>query len=446
MKGFSFLTKENINKLPTAVGVYAFKKEAGVLYIGKAINIKERVKSHFNQPTFKDSIFIPKTQKIGFLATGSEIEALLLEAQLIKKYQPRYNAQWKDSKNYFFTAITKEDFPRVFITHQLLAINHQLLTSIGPFADGNSLKQVLRILRKVFPYRTCRNLPKKPCLYYELRLCQAPCLQKLKMKNEKLKTTILSEKTVRDYKKNIENLIKVLRGQKTRVLSGLKREMQMASKNQDYEKAKTLRDQALALENIFQHSHILSQEKNHDPQGVVELQKLLGLKRKIKRIEGYDISNIQGQEATGSMVVFENGQPNKNEYRKFKIKRSKKPNDTAMLREALERRLKHQEWPLPEVMLVDGGIGQLNVALKVKSQNSKGKSVKQKSIVEKIRVITLAKRKNELFLEGQKKPVLLKNLPKEIANLILRVRDEAHRFAISYHKKLRNRNLLNPKS
>ncbi len=173
---------------------------------------------------------------------------------------------------------------------------------------------------------------------------------------------------------------------------------------------------------------------------------LLGIKEKIKRIEGYDISNIQGQQATGSMVVFENGQPNKNEYRKFKIKgkftpyRTAKsgtgtgPNDTAMIKEMLERRLRHQEWAMPQVVLIDGGKGQLNAA---------SLTIKQFSNLA-IEVIALAKRKNELYIESHTKPVLLKSLTPEIANLILRIRDEAHRFAIAYHRKLRGKSLLFP--
>lgn len=428
---FKFISTSQLQALPKIVGVYTFRSEEGILlYIGKASNIKERVKNHFSQPTFKDNVFIPETKKIGFIITGSEIEALLLEAKLIKKYLPKYNTQWKDGKNYYFLAITTEAFPRVFITHQQPA--NKPLILIGPFVDGQALKQTLRVLRRVFPFRTCRALPKKACLYKELGLCLAPCDIKSQIVNIKSTSQI----------SNIKNLMAVLQGKKNSVMKGLQREMRQASQQQNFEKAKTLRDQIRALENVFSHSRILRKDEQEGVEllpgrkefnSFMELQKTLGLKNKIKRIEGYDISNIQGQQATGGLVVFENGRPNKNQYRKFHLKIEGQPNDTAMLREIISRRLKHTEWPRPQVMLIDGGIGQFNLALKLKTENEKLKNTK---------IISLAKRKNELFLENKKTPILLKNLPSEVANLILQIRDEAHRFAIFYHKKLRSKSLL----
>jgi len=287
-------------------------------------------------------------------------------------------------------------------------------------------------------------MPKKPCLYKELDLCLAPC----EKQNYELRITNYEFK--KNYSKNIKNLVAVLQGKKTQVLKDLQKEMKLASQKMAFEKAKVLRDQIWALENVFSHSHIFQKEvpKPIDWQKTEkQLKKILYAKSaiaqstskyQIQRIEGYDISNIQGQQATGSMVVFENGIPNKNEYRKFKIKITDKPNDTAMLKETISRRLKHKEWPMPQVMLIDGGIGQLNTALKLKTENEKLKNIK---------IISLAKRKNELFIECQQTPVLLKNLPQEIANLILHLRDESHRFAIAYHKKLRTSSLfLNHKS
>ena len=170
-----------------------------------------------------------------------------------------------------------------------------------------------------------------------------------------------------------------------------------------------------------------------------ELKKLLGLKGKIKRIEGYDVSNIQGKQATGSMVVFEKNEPAKRRYRKFKIIFKQTPNDTAMLKEVLARRLKHDDWPLPEVILVDGGIAQLKAGLEVKTQMSNVKTTSKISNLKKTKIIALAKRKNELFMENKKQPVPLKDLPPGLANLILQIRDEAHRFAVSYHRRLRRK-------
>lgn len=390
-----------------------------------------------------------------------------MEASLIKKYQPKYNTVWRDGKSHNYVFITKpariatrakarlrsvvggEAFPRVFVGHQLSTISHELLTAIGPFIDGNSLKQTLRILRRIFPFRTCNKLPKKPCLYKQLNLCPAPCLEYEKdYRQKKCVNPCRSANfdTKKSYAKNIKNLIAILNGKKNSVIKNLQKEMQKASQQQNFERAKVLRDQTFALENVFSHSHILEKEGGSllprwkKGTSFQKLQKLLGLEIKIKRIEGYDISNTQGQEATGSIVVFKNGHSNKNEYRKFKIKITGKPNDTAMLKEVISRRLKHKEWPMPQVMLIDGGRGQLNAALDILKEKN-GKAQPFTDFI-KVKVVALAKRDNELFIEGKNKLILLKTLPQEVSNLILQVRDEAHRFAITYHKKLRNKAFL----
>ena len=442
--GFRFLKNGEIAQLPEAPGVYAFKKGTKFLYIGKAANIRERVKSHFQQPSYQDYLFLEKVKKIGYLKTKSEIEALILEANLIKKYQPKYNVVWRDDKNYFLVGITKEDFPRIFITHQprlkignwrskrgfsaspsLLPAEARKLKIdyVGPFVDGKALKETLKILRKVFPYRTCKNLPKNPCLWYHLNRCPAPCFLKERVKNE--------------CQRNTKNLMKIIQKGKIQVFKDLKKEMKKASTAQDYERAAKIRDQITVWKKVLAHTGrpeptaqaVGGQAKIFEWRNIEkELKKILETKKKISRIEAYDVSNIQGQEATGSMVTFINGKPDKNFYRKFKIKISGKPDDIAMLKEVLNRRFKHPEWPFPDLILIDGGRAQLNAGLRCLTPG-----------VKHLEIITLAKRKNELFIRGQEKPILLKSLPREIFNLILQLRDEAHRFAISYHKKLREK-------
>lgn len=433
---FTCLLKHQVSDLPPAAGVYVFvglKNE--MLYIGKAVNIKERVKNHFSQPGFKDNIFLPETVKIGYIATSSEIEALILEAELIKKYQPRYNTMWKDSKNYFYVAITKEKFPRVFITHQTSLIasdsKKQPADFLGPFVDGQSLKLTLQLLRKIFPYRSCNKMPKKPCLWFGLKRCSAPCLI-----GSSLLAQQSSEQT-RIYRQNIRGLVKILQGRKARVMDQFKQEMEKLSREQQYETAAQVRNKLLAFESILNNAHILKPPKTPLDWQVVEplLQQLVGLSAPISRLEGYDISNIQGQQATGSMIVFANGQPSKKNYRKFKIKMAAKPNDTAMIKEVIRRRLRHPEWPLPQVMLIDGGKGQLEAAIFARRGKKKTMPLLPK-------IMSLAKRNNELYLEGQTKPLLLKSLPSALANLILQMRDEAHRFAVSYHHKLRSNKML----
>lgn len=330
MEKFKYLAKNKISKLPKTPGVYAFFNGRKILYIGKAVNIKERVKQHGAK------IVLNQVKHIAYIETGSEHKALILEAKLIKKYQPKYNTAWKDDKNYFYVGITREEFPRVFITHQPNSLLKPGFNGsaearlLGPFVDGKKLKQALKDLRKIHPYRTCKTIPKKPCLWYHLEQCPAPCLFP------------------------------------------------------------------------------------------------------IKHLEAYDISNIQGQEAAGSMVTFINGKPNKNFYRRFKIKTVSGPNDVAMIGEVLSRRLKHKEWPYPDIILIDGGRAQLNVACATFN-------VKQ---ARPIKIIALAKKNHELYVAGQKKPVLLESLPREFANLILRARDEAHRFAKAYHHHLRKESLF----
>ncbi len=331
---------EQIAVLPSSPGVYLFKdKKENILYIGKANNLKRRVKSHFHKSKTWFWNFAPEISDIDFFTTKSEKEALLLEAELIKKIKPKYNIQWRDDKSYLKAAISKEPFPRVYLSHQ-----KEDAFYFGPYVKGNELRNFLREIRKILPYRTCKILPKKPCLYYQLDLCTAPCVNK----------------------KNYKALIKTLK----------------------------------VLLEIYE--------------------------GKNKRIEGYDVSNISGSLATGSMVVFENQKAKKTDYRKFKIKKVKGQNDVKCLREIILRRFKHKEWKTPDLILLDGGKGQLKAAKNLK-----------------IPVIALAKLKRssgKLYSPFSKNPVYIDKLPEEMKNLFLKVRDEAHRFAISYHKQRRKKN------
>jgi excinuclease ABC subunit C len=420
------INKNKIDCLPKKPGIYAFFNKKDILYLGKAINIKERVKNHFQNPTYKDNVFINKTDKLGFIETSSDIEALILEAKLIKKYQPKFNVVWRDDKNYFYVCFTKENFPRVFITHQIPKNNSQNQCA-GPFVDGKAIKQTLKILRKTFPYRNCQKLPQRPCLWYQLKRCPAPCLLKSNLAKQLPK---ISEKTKKESQKNISGIIKILEGKKEKLLENLKEKMKKASKLKKFEEAGRLRDQISSLERTLAHS-IIFEKKDFDwPKIENSLKQIFNDKKDFYRIEAFDISNFQGKEAVGSLVVFIEGKPDKNHYRKFKIKFSKdKPNDTLMIREIIKRRFKHQEWPLPDLALIDGGKGQLNSALR---------EIRNK----KVKIMALAKKNNELFLPHRKKPILLKKISPELSNLILRVRDEAHRFAISYHRKLRKNKLF----
>ena len=229
----------------------------------------------------------------------------------------------------------------------------------------------------------------------------------------------------------------ILQGKRKAVLYTLRREMEAFSHSQDYENAQKVRDKMLALERILEHTHVIENENanlksQHWPVTEKLLQEILGVKTPISKIECYDISNIQGKNAVGSMVVFDDGAPNKSQYKKFRIRMKNEPNDIAMLREVLGRRLAHPEWGYPKIMLIDGGIAQLNVAIRAKNQLPEAKNIK---------IISIAKGKRELIIEGLPK-IPLKDIPQDVYNLIVHLDDEAHRFAITYHKKLRKNTLL----
>ncbi len=473
MEKFKYLSKSKLNNLPKIPGVYAFLKGKQVLYIGKAANLRDRVQNHFHQPSYRDNLFISQITKVGYFETQSEIDALLLESQLIKSRQSKYNVMWKDDKAYFYIGITKETLPRVFITHQpntepskskflisksktnpkfknsnpttlqtknyksfdliesetLRVERPELRTEglktgyIGPFTEGKAIKRVLRLLRRVFPYYTARKHPVLPCPYCHIGLCPGP------------------KPDAKEYKRSIENLTAVLKGRRVSVLNSLRKSMEQASKEQDFERAAVLRDQVFSLENVASHAsltwlsypHLSQAKEKHLPKPWSEY----------TRIEAYDISNIQGKQSTGSMVTFLNGKPAKEWYRKFKIHRTGKANDFAMMQELISRRLKHADWPYPDLMLIDGGKGQLSSTLKAISNLARLSFSKlNRAKLQVIRVAALAKRNNELFSPREATPVLLRNLPQEVSNLLLYIRDEAHRFAISYHRRLRNKSVF----
>ena len=412
MERFKFLPKTKINDLPKTSGVYAFKDKNKLIYIGKAINIQGRVKNHFNQPSYRDNLYIQKVDEIGYFETNSEIEALVLEANLIKKYQPKFNVIWKDDKNYFYVAVTKSKTPMIYVAHQ----KNDNAVYIGPFVEGTALKKTLRFLRRVFPYYSSKTHPKNKCTYCHLGLCPGP------------------NPDIAEYKKNIKKLILILQGKRNSALNSLKQEMKIASKENKFEEAGKIRDRIYNLQQVMSHTRVIENEKvSANPEAGKILQEIIGAEKLISKIECYDISNTQGNQATGSMVVFIDGAPYKKQYKKFKIKTISTPNDIAMLKEAISRRLEHPEWIYPEVMLIDGGVSQLNVAINAKNKKPEANNIK---------IISIAKGRQELFIEGKKNPIPLKNLPQEVYNLVKHLDDEAHRFAITYHKKLRKKELL----
>jgi len=419
--------KKQIAELPQKPGVYLFRDlKNRVIYVGKAKDLKKRVSSYFRKknnlaPDKKQ--MLAKIKKIEHIVVTDETEALFLEYSLIKKHRPDYNLIGKDDKSHAYIALTREEFPRIFILREKEKekFSGRLF---GPYLSSFAAKQALKILRKIFPYRSCKNLPKRDCLFYHIELCPAPCVRKIKQK---------------DYQEIVKSIQEFLQGKHKKIARETKKKMLKASQNQNYEKAAFYRNRLSALEKIQAMSQKGIKKFLQNIQGgALNLyQKTSGAKLKGDlelfgipyRIEAYDVSNIQGQAATGSMVVFQSGKPLKSDYRRFRIKTVKGANDVAMIQEVLERRFRKQRggWPKPDLIVIDGGKAQLNAAL----------SVIQKHNL-KIPIRALAKKLEEIYFPKKKKPI---TLPDDSRSLMLlkQIRDEAHRFAITYHRKLRKK-------
>lgn len=546
--------RERLNSIPTQPGVYLMKGEAGdVLYIGKAVNLRSRVRSYFHV----SAVHPPKVQHlvwsiadVDFIVTDSELEALILESNLIKKYRPRFNVRLKDDKRYPYIKVTwQEDFPRVQIVRRM---NRDGARYFGPYTSSSAMRQTLELLRRIFPYLTCNRkitgTDERPCLYYHIKRCLAPCIGAVSKE---------------EYRDMMNQVCLFLQGKGEEIISSLQRQMESAAQAMEFERAANLRDQIQAIEQVIERQRVVSSslhdhdaiafarrdgetcvqvffirggkllgreyflmdgaedveaqeilasfikqfydhaayvppevllpanvdeaglieqwlrdkrgakvllrvpqrgakrelidmvlenatqtldhlmakeqlEKDRAEAALVDLQAHLALGATPLRIEAYDISNIQGAVATGSMVVFVEGMPAKGQYRRFRIRTVEQADDYAMMQEVLRRRFRRailkeagteNSWTqLPDLMVIDGGKGQLNAALEVMSEYG----------LEGVPVVGLAKAREEIFIPGEPDPV---NLPLDSPGLLLmqHVRDEAHRFAISYHQRLRRR-------
>ncbi len=415
-----------VSSAPDSPGIYMFKEGTKTIYIGKAANLKNRLRSYLkikdpriqNMASFADELELKPTE--------SDIEALIIESQLIKDLQPRFNIMLRDDKQYFYVGFTEDVFPKLFLTHQPQGFETEF---IGPFTDGAVLKSTLKFIRKIFPYCTCKNPHNNFCLNYHIGKCLGFCC--LKQPVSSIKYQVL-----REYKKNIRAIKEILSGERESLIKNLEKEMHQEAQNENLEKAIELKDRISKLKRVFENARIIQNipyydiSKNHNKKTLSDLGKILKLKKYPYRVEGYDISNIQGVNATGSMVVFEDGVPNKSQYRKFKIRSKRTPDDILMLSEMLQRRFNHPEWRRPDLILMDGGKGQLNAA---RAAISKSKF--------QIPIIALAKGKYEIFSTTLEKPISMSKLPQNVRNLIKNIDAEAHRFAIGYHRKLHRKNL-----
>jgi excinuclease ABC subunit C len=544
--------RERLSSIPTTPGVYLLKGENGdVLYIGKAINLRSRVRSYFHA----SATYPPKLQHlvwsvadVDFIVTDSELEALILECNLIKKYRPHFNVRLKDDKRYPYIKVTwQDDFPRVEVVRRMKSDGARYF---GPYTSSSAMRQTLELLRRIFPYLTCNRkitgADDRACLYYHIKRCLGPCIGAVSRE---------------EYREMMNQVCLFLQGKGEEIVSSLRGQMESAAEAMEFERAASLRDQIQAIEQVTERQRVVSSSMSdqdaialarrdgeacvqvffvrggklvgreyflmdgaedveaeeilasflkqfydhaayvppevllpvrvdearlieqwlrdkrgtkvllHVPRrgakralvdmvvenatqtlshlvareqleqeraeaALADLQAQLGLSTVPSRIEAYDISNIQGTAATGSMVVFVEGMPLKSQYRRFKIRTVQRADDYAMMQEVLRRRFRRaivretaaeNTWAqLPDLIVIDGGKGQLNAALEVRAEYG----------LEDVPIVGLAKAQEQIFTPGQANPVSLP-LDSPALQLMQHVRDEAHRFAISYHQRLR---------
>jgi excinuclease ABC subunit C len=391
--------------LPTEPGVYLFKKNKDILYIGKATSLKDRVRSYFANdliatrgPLIVDMVF--QADNIDFIQTDSVLEALILESNLIKKYQPRYNTKEKDDRSYNYVIITKEDFPRVLIERgrvldQIDNTKYAIREKFGPFTNGTQLKEALKIIRKIFPFLDDKSLKNTGYNFY---------------KEIGLVPETSGSEAQKDYLGNIKNISLFFQGKKTNIIKNLEKVMKVSAKKQEFEKAEQIKRTIFALNHI-QDVALIKEENIEDKT------------TKTFRIEAYDIAHTSGVNTVGVMTVVENGEANKREYRKFKINESVQ-NDVAGLGEMLRRRLSHEEWKFPDIIVVDGSTAQKNIAEKILNKLD-------------LKIPVVAVTKNE-----RHRPKMItggEDIVHKYESEILLANSEAHRFAIKYHREIRNK-------
>lgn len=533
---FQAISPSDIRHLPELPGVYLMKdKENTIIYIGKAINLRKRVSSYFQkeEKTVKTATMVSQIHEIDYIITQNETEALLLEANLIKHHQPKYNVVFKDNKFYPYIKITiQEKFPRV-----VFARDQKKDESLyfGPYTSAAMVREYIDIIQRLFKIRTCRELPKRECLNYHIHRCSAPCIQKV---------------TVEEYQEQMQNALRFLQGEYQKLIREFEEKMYEASKNLLFEKAQLYKEQIQIIRNFEETQSVyldkninadfveiaiaqskavalvtlvregkmigkksyssdiidqneeeileqfligylaentppslvldprwnnlvprlenyLASEKKHisislassreeksllhlakenahlhlmqllsrieSSQALYELQEVLDLDVLPMRIEGFDIANLLGQQAVASLVSFYGGKPDKSNYRHYKIRTKATPDDFAMIHEAVFRRYKRlieEQKELPDLVLIDGGKGQLNAALSALAE-----------LGISLNVIALAKKNEEIYTPYSDTPLILpKNSP--ALHVLQRVRDETHRFANSFYNRLKEKSLL----
>jgi excinuclease ABC subunit C len=440
------MTKElerKLAELPKQPGVYFHKDGAGkIIYVGKAANLRNRVRQYFQKSRGRDpktEALVAEINDIDWQVVDSEIEALFLEGELIRRYMPRYNILMRDDKALSYIRIDYDsDYPTVSTTRRPLDDGARYF---GPYFSTTGVRQSLKLLRKIFPYSTRRvGGQKRATLHYHLGL--DPGLEE-------------NRTSLHDYRANLRKLMAVIEGRRKSIERELERDMKRAAKAKDFEEAAKLRNQLLALQNlnkqvVFSDKEFLDISKDH---ALSELVNMLSIEKFPGRIEGYDISHQQGSDVVASMVVFTNGVSNKSEYRKFKTKTNRN-DDFFNMKETIKRRLSERNinaWGKPDLVLIDGGKGQLDAAIQARDECG----------CQKIPFIGLAKREEQIVVDRRRSGLTLNmssiqqlggfmtethdytliNLPHNtnLVKLLQRIRDESHRFAVSYHSTLKTK-------
>jgi excinuclease ABC subunit C len=420
--------KADISKLPDTPGVYFFRgQKKEILYIGKATSLRDRVKSYLARNLFETRgpilvKMLEEARSVTYIETDSVVEALVLEAHLIKKHQPEYNTRDKDNKSWNYVVITNEDFPRVLVERARTLpekySDEDIKYQFGPFSSGANLRHALKIIRRLFPYRDeCTPFTElseeakktaRPCFNAQIGLCPGVCSGAV---------------TKQEYARTINHLRLFFEGKKSALLKSLEREMKQLAKDEEFEKADRIKRTLFALKHINDVALITRDddidEKYTDAQAGV-------------RIEAYDISHLSGTDVIGVMVVVEDGRPKKSEYRRFKIRKAG-AGDTNALQEVISRRLRHDEWQAPDIVVTDGGVAQLRVASELFKQSGAHPGPAIASVVKderhKPHEIIGA---DEALIEKYKAEILLANA-------------EAHRFAVAFQKMRRSKSFIHKK-
>jgi len=405
--------KEKLKDMPHLPGVYIMKDASGeALYIGKAKDLSKRVSSYFqvSRPkTARHMALLEKVKGLDYVITSSEEEALIYEASLVKEKKPKYNVELKDDKSFPFLKLTlSEKFPRLTITRKRIDDGSGYF---GPYTKVKLLRNAVSILKNIFPLRICKKIPGETCLAYHIGQCLGPCVKRIDEKS---------------YGEIVGQLVLFLEGKKTRLIRELTDKMKSLADEKNFEQAAIIRNRVSALLEV-------SDRKTADYSSwgniALKLKKILRLPGLPLKIEAFDVSNISGKEATGSMVYFNNGLPDKSNYRKFRIKNVKGIDDYAMIKEIVHRRykrLKEENKGFPDLIIIDGGKGHLRAAYEELLRLNAGH----------IPVIGIAKQEEKIYTLGSHEPLDI-NRDSEILHFIQSVRDEAHRFALKYHHALR---------